>query len=102
MIHFIISRPVIAFTIKCNANNNGRDPLFCPFPALMTPFPVIAFITEEATGCINEEAIGAVNEAAIGAIIPQEMRLLVFLFHVSLFQSHQQLADLIFLVTLRF
>ena len=35
----------------------------------MSPFPVIAFINEEATGCINEEAVGAINEAAIGAII---------------------------------
>ena len=35
----------------------------------MTPFPVIAFINEETTGCINEEAIGAINEAAISVII---------------------------------
>ena len=35
----------------------------------MTPFPEIAFINEETTGCINEETIGAINEAAIGAII---------------------------------
>ena len=47
------------FIIKCN-------------PALITPFPDIAFISKEATGCIDEEAIGAINEAAIGAIIPPQ------------------------------
>ena len=47
----------------------GRIPPSCSFPALMTLFPVIAFINEEATGWINEEVISAVNEAAIGAII---------------------------------
>ena len=35
----------------------------------MTPFPVIAFVNEEATGCVNEEAIDTINEAAIVAII---------------------------------
>ena len=34
--------------------NNGRNPSLYPFPALMTPFPDIAFINEEATGCLNE------------------------------------------------
>ena len=46
------------FIIKSNANNGGNP-----------PFPVIAFINEEVTGCINEETIDANNEAAIGAII---------------------------------
>ena len=35
----------------------------------MTPFPDIAFINEEVTGCINGEAIGAINEVAICAIM---------------------------------
>ena len=56
------------FIIKVNANN-GRIQQSCPFPALMTPFAVTAFINEEATVCINGETIGAINEAAIGAII---------------------------------
>ena len=29
------------------------------FPALLTPFPDIAFINKEATDCINKEVIGA-------------------------------------------
>ena len=60
--------PYIAFNIKSNANN-GRIPPSCLFSALLTPFPVLAFINEEATGCINEEAISATNEVTIGAII---------------------------------
>ena len=48
--------PDIAFTIKGNANN-GRDPPSCPF---MSPFSDIAFINEEATGCINEAATGII------------------------------------------
>ena len=39
------------------------------FFALITLFPGIAFINEEATGSINKEAIGAINEATISAII---------------------------------
>ena len=39
---------------KDNANN-GRIPPSCPFLALMTPFPDIAFINEKATGCTNEK-----------------------------------------------
>ena len=39
------------FIIKGNADH-GKNPPFCPFP-------VILFINEEATGCINEGAIGA-------------------------------------------
>ena len=40
------------FIIKGNANN-GRNPPYCNFPALMTLFSDIPFINEEATGCIN-------------------------------------------------
>ena len=50
------------FIIKSDANN-GRNPPSCPFPALMTPLPDIAFIIEEDAGCINEEAIGAINQS---------------------------------------
>ena len=39
------------------------------FPALITSFPDIEFINEEATGCIDEEAVGAIYEVAKGAII---------------------------------
>ena len=50
--------------------DNGRNPLLrLFFPALLTPFPDIAFINEETSSCINEEIIGAINEAAIGATI---------------------------------
>ena len=52
------------FIIKINANNDRISPSF-HFLALMTPFPVVAFINKEAIGTINEEAIGAINEAAI-------------------------------------
>ena len=48
---------------------NGRNPLSCPFPVLLTPLLVILFINEEATGFISEEVIGAINEVAIGPII---------------------------------
>ena len=30
-----------------------------PFPALLTPLPLIPFTTEEITGCTNEAAKGA-------------------------------------------
>ena len=53
------------FIIKGNASN-GRNPPSCPYSALMTPFPVMAFINKEATDCINEESIGAINEATVG------------------------------------
>ena len=46
--------------IKGNTNN-GKNPPSCPFP-------MRAFINEEARGCINKEAIDAISEAAIGAI----------------------------------
>ena len=74
MLHIIISCPTRltlcprTYIIKGNANI-GRNPPCCSFSDLMTPFPAIAFINEEATGCINEEVIGAINEAAIGTTI---------------------------------
>ena len=48
--------------------------LSCPFPALMTPSPDIAFINEEATYCVNS----AIIEAVISAIIVPTNHLLVF------------------------
>ena len=60
------------FFIKGNAND-GRNPYSCPFPA-------IAFINEEATGCINEEAIGTINQAAIGPIVAPRKLLSCFFF----------------------
>ena len=56
------------FIIKSNANN-GTSPTSCLFPALLTLFPVIAFINEETTSYINEKTLGTINEAAIGAMI---------------------------------
>ena len=56
MIHVFVS-----LFSPCNNANNGRNPLFCSFPALMTFFSVIAFI--------DEKIIGAINKAAIVAII---------------------------------
>ena len=50
--------------IICNAINERSPPYY--FCALRTPFPVIAFMNEEATGCINKEAIGTINEVASG------------------------------------
>ena len=57
----------------------------------MVLFPVIAFITEEATGSINEETISAINETATDAIIPQNLYpppplppFLLFTFYVLL------------------
>ena len=52
--------------MKGNTNNGIKSPSYF-FPALVTPFPVIAFINEEVTGCINEEAIVAINDAATGS-----------------------------------
>ena len=62
--------------------NEGIPPS-SPFSALMTSFPDIAFISEEANGCINEEAIGAINEAAIRTIIAS--RNPPFCFSISCF-----------------
>ena len=49
------------FVIKDNPNNERNLPSYL--------FPVIAFINEEATSCINEEVVGTMNTAATGAII---------------------------------
>ena len=38
-----------------------------PFPALMTPHPVIPFTTEKITGCANEGAKNA-NKAPINPL----------------------------------
>ena len=70
----------MAFIIKDNANNE-KLPSSCPFPALMTPFPVIEFINEEAAGCINEEVNGVINEAAIDAIIAGRNPVFYFMFY---------------------
>ena len=56
--------------------------------ALLTPFPVIVFINEEATGCINEDAIDAINEADIGDMIGPRNPSFCFLFHAILFSSN--------------
>ena len=85
------------FIIKGNASNGKIPPSF--FFSAVTPFSDIAFVIEEATGCINEEPIGAISEAARGAIVAPR-NLPFFLFHVLLFHSHYQVIDLIFLVTL--
>ena len=50
--------------IICNAINERNPPYY--FYALLTPSPVIVFMNEEATGCINKEAIGAISEVASG------------------------------------
>ena len=89
------------FIIKGNVNN-GRISPSCPFSCNHVSFLDIAFIKEESTGCVNEGTIGAINEAVQGAIIAPEIYLLVVLFDVLLFQSHHQLIDWIFLVTLHF
>ena len=77
------------FINKSNANN-GINLLSCPFP-------VIAFINEEATGCINKEAIGDINEAATGATkyknSPKKSTFVVFIlcFNVSVVPSFNRL-----------
>ena len=53
----------------------------------MTLFPDIAFINEEATGCINEEAIGAINEATISAIIAPRNQPSCFLISCCTFSA---------------
>ena len=68
--------PAILY-IKDNANNE-RNPPPCPFP-------VITFINEEVTGCINGEIIDAINEATIGAIITGRNPPSCFSFDVLLF-----------------
>ena len=75
MIHVIVPScycltlfPYIAFNIKVNAINK-RISSHCPFPALMTHLPDIAFNNKDATGHIAEETIHLINEAAKGTII---------------------------------
>ena len=66
------------FIIKDNANN-GRNPPSCLFP-------IIAFINEEDTGCINKEVIGAINETTTSAIIAsRNLRsgFIYFIFFIS-------------------
>ena len=68
---------------------------FYPFPELLSLKTMLitdeihvlvlfqlAFINEEAIGCINEESMVAINEAAIGAIVDPRNVFLFFLFHV--------------------
>ena len=64
--------------INKNNTNNRRSPSPCPFPALLTLFPVIAFLDQEATNYVNEEAIDAITEAAMGAIIGPRIPLSCF------------------------
>ena len=44
--------PPIDFNTKGTAKN-GRNPPYCPYPALITPFLDVAFINEEPTGAIH-------------------------------------------------
>ena len=67
-------------TIKVNTNN-GKIPLSYPFLALLTHFPVIAFINEEATRCVNEEPISAINETVIIASRNSPSCLFYFVFY---------------------
>ena len=81
----------ILFIIKDNANN-GRNPHSCLFP-------IVAFISEENTGCINEEATGAISEATTGAIIaprnpPSCFIYFMFLFHLSVTDEVALVANL--------
>ena len=55
----VTSFPDTAYIIKGNAND-GRNPHYCPFPGLMTPFPNIACTNNEAADCINKEFIGSI------------------------------------------
>ena len=82
----------VAFIIKGNANN-GRNPSYYPFPALMIPFPDKAFINEKTAGCVYGKAV---IEAAIGAFIVPRSLPSFFLFHVLHFQFHHRLIDGIF------
>ena len=52
-----------------------------PISALLTPLPLIPCITEETTGCTVEKVLTKL----------QEIRLLVLIFHVLLFQQLHQL-----------
>ena len=79
------------FIVKDNANNE-RNPYSCLFP-------IVAFISEEDTGCINEEATGAITEATTGAIIasrnlPSCFIYFMFLFHLSVTDEVALVANL--------
>ena len=89
------------FIIKSKANN-GQHPPFCHFPILMTPFLLIAFINEEATGCINKEAIGAINEVSIAAIITERYSPSSFFTSCFTFSLAPSINRPDFLVTLQF
>ena len=83
--------------------DTGRNLPSSSFPALMTPFPVIAFINEGTTGFINEKVIDGINKVAKVVIItPRNPPSNFFLFHLLLFYLHHQLIDLIFQGNLRF
>ena len=85
-ISFLVSPfPDIAYVIKGNAND-GKNPHYCPFPGLMTPFPNIACTNDEAADCINKEFIGTINKAAIGDIRAPINLSFCLLFYVSQFQ----------------
>ena len=66
--YYILFLLLTSFAQNVSTSNTRNRPS-CPFSALMTPLPIIAFINEKATGCINEEAMGDIKEAIIGAII---------------------------------
>ena len=52
-LHALVTPFPRTFVIKGNANN-GRNPPFSPFPALMTSFSGIAFINDETIGCMKK------------------------------------------------
>ena len=49
--------PLLSTLIAKGSVNNGTTPPSCIFPVLPTPIPVIAFINEEAIGCIIPQVI---------------------------------------------
>ena len=51
-----------------SAADNWRNPPSCLFLAFLTPFSVIAFINDEATGCNQWRSHEFQDEAAIGPI----------------------------------
>ena len=97
LLYLLLTTLSRTFIIKGNFNN-GRNPPSCPFPD-------IAFINEEVTGCINEKKTkntGAINETAIAIIIVPRNLPSCFLFHVLLIQLQRQSIDQIFILILRF
>ena len=97
---FVTPLPDIALIIKDNANDGKYLPS-CPFSAIMTLFSVVAFINEELRGCTNEEVLVLLIKQPKARYHSTKRCTFFFLFHVLLFQLHQQLIDLIFLVTLK-